>query len=162
PVFAYGSQTPHNEMAMPDGIGVQLGAAQPVMVQLHYINTTQATLTAQVNLEIEPFDPGVAYTPANVFFTFNTHIAIPPMGTAKASGSCDVPKGAHFFAMTTHSHKYTVEDQVHDGSTLLVDTKDYAHPTVTEWMTAPNYEFTSGKLDYSCSYSNPTSNFITV
>jgi hypothetical protein len=62
--------------------------------------------------------------------------------------------------MSTHSHRFTTEDKVYDGTSMLVDTTDWNHPTITTWNPAPYYQFSSGMLTYTCSYSNSTSSAV--
>ncbi len=161
PVWAYAAQTPDAELDMPAGVGVVLGAKQPLIVNMHYLNATSAALTVHVTLNIETLAAGVTYTPAASFVTYNTQISIPPHGTQTVSGSCAVPQGAQFFVMSTHSHSHTTMDTVSDGTQNLVTTTDWSQPITKTWDT-PFYEFASGKLTYQCQYSNDTDTTVTV
>src|SRR5262245_60692597 len=147
PVWAYASQEPEGQLEMPDGVGVQLAAGQPLMIQMHYLNASGGELRAHVDVEIDPYEEGVEYVPASVFATFNTEIVVPPGGKAAVEGSCDVPEDANFFVLSTHSHRFTTRAQAHDGESMLIDTTDWEHPGVIQWKQQP-YVFQSGKLDY--------------
>ena len=161
PLWAYASQEAEGELVMPEGVGVELAAGQPIMVQMHYLNAGGAELAAHVDLEIDLHPEGAQYTPANVFATFNTQIEIPPGGSATVEGSCTVPKDANFFVMSTHSHHFTTHAEIRDGSSLLVDTSEWDHPGVADWGNEP-YTFASGKLTYRCEYQNPTTQMVRV
>jgi hypothetical protein len=155
PVWLYASQNPESELVMPDGVGVALAASQPVMVNMHYVNTTDAPITANVNLELDTFAPGAKYTEAHAYITYNTKIDIPAGAVGMVSGSCDVDPATQFIMMSTHSHKYTMSAKVMDGATQVLETLDWQHATVQQWE-APFFSFASGKLDYSCQYRNTT------
>jgi hypothetical protein len=161
PVWAYSAQTPDAELDMPPGVGVVLGAKQPLIVNMHYLNATSAPLTVHVTLNIETLAPGVTYQPAASFVTYNTQIDIPAHGTQTVGGSCPVPAGGQFFVMSTHSHSHTMTDTISDGTQNLVTTTDWSNPTKRTWD-SPFYTFASGKLTYACQYSNDTDTAITV
>jgi hypothetical protein len=161
PVWLYAAQIPESTTEMPPDVGIELEANQPVFVNMHYINQTDAPLVANVHVDLETFAPERDYTKAHTFVTFNTEIDVPPNATGSAGGSCNVDRDAKFIMMSTHSHKYTTSAQVHDGSTMVLETRDWAHATVEQWG-APYYTFTSGKLDYRCEYNNPTNQRITT
>jgi hypothetical protein len=155
PVWLYATQTPEGEFTLPDGVGIAVGDAQPVIVNIHYINQTEAPLTANVHLEFESFVPNAKFIEAHAFVTYNSQISLPPGATGGVSGSCNVPADAQFVSMTTHSHKYTTSAVVMDGGTMVLETLDWAHATVERWD-KPYYTFGSGTLDYSCEYHNTT------
>ncbi len=155
PVWLYAAQDPEVTSVMPEGVGIEVDANQPVIVNMHYINQSDEPLTANVHVQLDAFNPAHEYTEAHAYITFNTEIDVPPGATGSAGGSCDVPPGAQFVAMSTHSHKYTTSARVRDGDRLVVETLDWAHATVERWD-APFHTFASGKLDYRCEYNNTT------
>lgn len=156
PVWLYASQNPEGELTMPEGVGVAIGASQTVIVNLHYVNTTDAPITAQVHIDIETFAPKQTFIEAHAMITFNTQIDVPPNSMGSAGGSCDVDSEWQFITMSTHSHKYTVNAQVHDGPNMVLETLDWAHATLGRWD-SPYLKFSSGKLDYRCTYHNTLS-----
>ena len=160
-VWAYGAQQPEFTTQFPDGVGVMLAARQPLVVQLHYLNTTDAPIEARATFAVDTLPPDARFEPANAFFTFNTQIDVPPGGTASVSGSCAVPAGAKFFLMSTHSHRFTTRVQVRDGGTMVLETTDWEHPALGAWP-APYQTFASGKLDYRCDYLNMTDQRVTT
>jgi hypothetical protein len=156
PMWLYAAQEPEEGFTMPDDVGIAIAAGQPVIVNMHYINQSDAPLTANVHVELGTFKPGFTFTPAHSYVTFNTQINVPAHATGSAGGSCDVSPDAKFVFMSTHSHKYTTRAQVHDGDRMVLETKDWAHATVAEWPAPDHYSFGSGKLNYRCDYNNTT------
>ena len=165
PIWMYASQDPQHEMDMPQGVAMPLIAHQPVIFNMHYINTSSQPMTVHVTQNID-YATG-SYTRAGAFVTFNTMISIPPGGTQTVSGNCQVPAGVNFFTMSTHSHKRTVEAKAQKWTNnapgeMLVDTTDWAHATISNWSN-PFLTFAPGEqLYYSCSYRNDTNMTITV
>jgi hypothetical protein len=155
PVWLYASQEPERETMMPEGVGLEVAAGQPVMVNMHYVNLTDESIMPTVHVELEPLAPGETYTPAHTFITFNTQIDVPPNATGSAGGSCMVPPDVKFIEMSTHSHQYTTSARIMDGDKMVLETLDWAHAKVERWQ-APYFTFSSGKLDYLCQYNNTT------
>jgi hypothetical protein len=161
PVWAYGTQQPEGRLEMPSGVGVVLKAHQPLIVNMHYVNPGTEALKVQVKVNVETFAKGETYIPAAAFVTYNTAINIPPNGTQTVQGDCDVPTGAKFFALTTHSHKYTTKAAVNDADKVVLTTEDWGHPTQSAFAT-PFLQFASGKLSYHCDYMNTSSETVTT
>lgn len=166
PVWLYSTQDPDATLEMPAGAALPIKARQPVFFNMHYINATTSDQTVHVTLD---FDSAVGqFQKAAAFITYNTQISIPPGGTQTVSGDCDVPAGAQFFLMSTHSHKRTTEaiaarNVGGDASDVLVDTTDWEHATVSKWGAPQFLTFKPGeKLHYQCSYKNDTANTIKV
>src|SRR5207245_7939354 len=109
-----------------------------------------------------------SYQKAGAYVTYNTQIRIPAGGTQTVSGDCNVPAGAQFFVMSTHSHKHTVDaiaakSQNGQVSEQLVKTTDWEHAAVARWGASPFLTFAPGeKLHYECSYNNDTASTIVV
>jgi len=162
PVFAYATQEPESNEPLPDGVGVALTANQPVMVNMHYFNITDQPITASVKIDVHTYAPEVTFTPAHAFVTFATDINIPPNAAGAAGGTCPTPAGANFIFLSTHSHRYTTEAQVRDGSDVVVDTTDWAHAKIEKWLAPPYRQFASGSLTYHSDYYNSTSAPVTV
>jgi len=167
PVWTYAAQDPDHEVALPldDGNGLPVGqpipAGQYGFIQMHYLNATDATMHAHVELNAYAHDDGIQVTAAAPFLTLNTLIDLPAAPSALTpttgtfSGDCNVSSDAKFYIMTTYTHKQGVHTAIKDGTTTVFDSVDWAHPGTKQWGTAPFYSFTSGKLTYQCEYVNP-------
>ncbi|HJZ85105.1 MAG TPA: hypothetical protein VKN99_08050 [Polyangia bacterium] len=165
PVWLYAAQDPHNELNMPAGVAMPLKAHQPLIFNMHYLNTTQSPMTVQVWVNLDYATGG--YQKAGAFVTFNTMISIPPGGTQTVGGNCSVPAGIKFFTMSTHSHKRTTDAMAArylNGQVgeVLVNTTDWEHATVSKWGD-PYLTLAPGEqIHYECSYRNTTTQTITV
>ncbi len=169
PVWVYATQTPHGELPLPtdDGTGKPLGmnvpANKPAYFQMHYLNSTDEPITAHVTLSAYALDASVDYTPTAAFVTYNGDISIPANATNYTeTETCNLPAGAKFWTVSTHSHKQSVKTKLEDGGTqiFLSEGPDaWEHPGSKDWG-MPFYTFASGTMTYSCTYDNPTSNTI--
>ena len=152
-IWSYAAQEPEAEFALPDGVGMTVGADQKVVIQMHYLNASDDALDAHVTINGHTHEAGASYDETHAYVTYNDQIEIGAGQEGAAGGSCAVPEGARFITMSTHSHKFTTRAQVLDGSNMLVDTADWDHPAVATWMQTPHYQF-SGNLTYRCEYFN--------
>lgn len=163
PLPLFGTQIEHEELAFPtDDAGVQL--AQIVTpntagyFQMHYLNATDAELTAHVELSAFPLPEGETFTRTDLFGTYNADIEIPPNATdVTVSATCGVVDGK-FWHLTTHSHKQSATTRILDGATELLTSDDWEHPAVAEFAAPDFHQFTGGTLTWECTYNNTGSN----
>jgi hypothetical protein len=165
PVWVYASQTPHGELPMPtdDGAGKPLGmnvpANQPAYFQMHYLNVSDQVRTVHVTLNAFAYPAGTQYTPTAAYITYNNSLNIPGDAVMfPQSQTCNVPTGAKFWTVSTHAHKQAVKTELLDGSTSIFSSMEWEHPGAKTWMTTPFYTFTSGKMTYTCTYTNNGTN----
>ena len=146
-------------MDIPPGVGLPFQAGSQLIMNMHLINTGDAPVKPVVKLNVL-YAKNVMQKAASVFSLLaNAQISVPPGGSQTVRGSCSVPAGSNFFLWTTHSHKFTTEDNVDYVSggqtTNIVHTTDWENPGTHIW-TAPNFLTTKAgdSFNYSCSYKN--------
>ena len=155
-VWTYSAQDPEADQQLPDGVGMLVEAGQYGFIQMHYLNATEAAMDVHVTLDVETYEEGAQYTRAAPYITFHNAISIPPMSERTFGGSCEVPAGKQFYQLGTHAHKQATHMRVMNGTEIVFESDDWSHPGGREWVTAPHYEFTSGRIDYSCDFYNPS------
>lgn len=173
--WAYSARTADAELVMPndDGAGHPVGyavrAGQFGFIQMHFINDTDATIHAHVELDAYAYADGLQVTRAG---TFAAYYLLPRMAIAPATstpyriqGACnlisDQGQTPKFFAMTTQTFKQGVHTWVKDGDTTVFEATNWAQPGSASWSAPRFYVFSSGKLTYQCDYLNPTTSTIT-
>ena len=164
PVWSYSAQTADQSAPMPPNVGMQINANQHVYVQLHYINETDGDLTVHADINGWTYAPTDTYMKAAAFVTFDFGINI-PAGVGQTYDTQQVkctntPVGVNFFAMSTHSHRRSVETMVFDNGVQIDDSTDWQHPTIKNFATdAPTWDFYQfkGQLSYECKYVNDLS-----
>jgi hypothetical protein len=155
-----------------NAIGQPLARHQSGFIQMHYLNTTNAAISAHVELNAYAYADSASVISAGPFVTFGLPIDLPSGSatnptTRTVNGTCNVPltetgKVPKFFLLTTHTYKQGVHTFVKDGDTTLFDSTHWADPGATHWDTPPFYTFASGNLTYQCEYSNPNNYSIAV
>jgi hypothetical protein len=158
------------QMKFPEAVGLPMAAHSQIMLNMHFINPGSTPVYPQITLDVM-YAKDVQYKAA-AMVSFNTSIAIPPAtssgpGTQTVGGTCTVPVGSKFFALTTHTHQRGVDTRVNyirgGQTTNVVNTTDWEHPDVALWQ-APDFLTTEAgdSFTYSCSYSNSSMNTIYV
>jgi hypothetical protein len=123
-------------------------------------------LTVNVHLSSYSIDIMKPYTRTEVFFTYNNDIAIPPHATGfNVTATCPSDPAqiaevqyTKFWSMSTHSHKQTVKAVVNDGSSTVLTTDDWQHPTEEKWSAPSFFSFASGQMTWTCTYDNTGTN----
>lgn len=165
PVWLYSAQDPEHQLVMPSGVAMPLKATQPLLFNMHYINTGKTAFKVRVWLNLE-YATG-SYQRAGAFVTYNTQISMRPGASQTVSGNCSAPDGAKFFTMSTHSHKYTttafaarfLNGQMGER---LVHTTDWEHAQIKDWG-EPFMTLQPGEqIHYECSYINTSGYQLTV
>lgn len=169
PIWTYATQNPYEELTLPtdDGAGRPLAQVIPantaVYFQMHYVNASDVPITTHFEVSAYELPAGTPFTQTSAYLTYNNSIAIPPGATNHVeSATCDVPAGAKFWTMSTHSHKQTAYTEIKDGEARLFETSDWEHPGTSQWMRAPYYEFETSKMTWSCTYNNIGDNAATT
>jgi hypothetical protein len=169
PVWTFAAQIPEFELELPTNDGNGKPLAQdiapntPAFFQMHYLNTTDATIKVHVTLDAEALPVGVDYTKTAAYVTYNDDLEIPGMtNNVVQSKTCNVPANVKFWSMSTHSHKQAVRTEVMSGNTVAFESTDWEHPGAQNWMSNPFFSFANNQLTFSCTYNNPTSRTITA
>lgn len=97
-------------LELPEGVGFTLEENQMVRLELHYINATQETQTAEASSTFHPMAEGDFQDEADFLFIGNPDIEIPPhqewtLGPSYFPLPGDL-EGVNFFAITGHEHQW--------------------------------------------------------
>jgi hypothetical protein len=164
--WVYSSAQPHMDLKIPDGVAIVLSSRQRVVFDMHYINTTEQVLHANVTLNIS-FAKG-AFEKAASLVSYNTSIFIPPNGTQTVDGDCTPGDGAKFFYMLTHTHRRgtlaTISRVLASGQMgeEIVHSANWEVPQEKKWLKDPFMTFQTGeKFHYHCEYMNDLNQYVT-
>jgi hypothetical protein len=164
PVWTYATQTENQELDLPNDDGSGKPLAQNIAAhsagyfQMHYLNATQGSLTAHVDLKAYALPSGASYTETEAYVTYNNDIRIGPGATnVVVTASCPVP-ALKFWTMSTHSHKQSIATAVLDGSNTIFSSTSWEHPGSQDWSAPSFYTFSASALTWKCTYDNTGSN----
>ena len=160
PHWLYETTAKSGVLAMPsdDGAGHPLAMEIPPnssgFLLMHHYNPTSEPRKGQVTVNFEALDTPV-YTRTETFMSTDALIAVPEGATDFVqSRPCDVPPGAKFWSLTTHTHRFAKRSAVQDGTEVLFETTDWANPVATTWQ-PPFFGFATNRMTTACTYDNP-------
>jgi hypothetical protein len=164
--WIYSSAQPHIDLRMPDGVAMVLNSRQRVLFDMHYINTSDKALHAQVMLNVV-LAKG-KFEKAASLISYNTSIRVPAHGMQTVAGDCTPGPGAKFFYMLTHTHargKLATITRVMSNGMMgeeLVRSTDWEVPMERKWLDAPLLTFQQGeKFHYKCDFENNLDQVVT-
>jgi hypothetical protein len=164
------TQKPDDLLTLPDGVGYSFAPNQMVRIEMHYINATDATITAMATAEFDAADPATIQNEANILFIGSPDISIAPNASVDvhefftpSRASLDIDN-AQFFASTGHTHKLGLDVQVSIASvnggalTSVYDPQPFVWSEPETTRHNPTFNVPSGGgFDFKCSYHNSTS-----
>lgn len=171
PQWTYSTHDLATDVQFPDDDGagkplaLEIAPHQSGFIQMHYVNRGTSDIVAQVTLNAEALQPGVAYTETAPYATYNADILIPEKALNHIeTQTCNVPATAKFWSMTTRTHMQGRRTAVRNGMPASVamafENTNWEHPNVARWDTGNFYSFDSGKLTYECTWDNATNDDI--
>ncbi len=163
------TQKDDDEVTLPDGVGYTLAAHQMIKIELHYINTTDATADAKATVNFYAADPATITNEAGVLFSGSLDINIPAQGQATLHQFLTLPtadldmSASKIFAITGHTHKLGTQVTVGtaDSRTGTVTTVynpmpfSWSEPLTTTYAT-PFSVPAGGGFDFQCNWTNTT------
>jgi hypothetical protein len=159
----------HDELDLPDGVGLKLAPQQMVKIEAHYINTTGGALEGMGDMKIEavPVASAGQMVESDLSFWGTHNITIPPNSSWSTGVKWQrgIP-GAKAFAVTTHQHHFGSEFKVWYSPTPsdtsappIADTTDWANPPLYRLNPLVQFDDSSG-LSYECDWKNTSSSTV--
>ena len=136
---------------------------QPLVLQVVSINATVDPAQALVTLAADALPAGTPFTRTATYMTYKASISLPPNSTTTVTSTCNVPPAVKFWHFTTYSRRFSTNAIVRTTPNVqtLVSSTNFEDPAVTEFRTAPFFDFGANQLQYSCTYFNSTGQTIT-
>jgi hypothetical protein len=148
-----------NVIDLPDGIAVRLAPNQVMLMNAHYLNTSNDTLHVDARINVETVPAESVREEAGVLFFYNPFIHVPGNSRASARMSCPLEHGITLFNGQSHMHRRGVgyEAVLRDAQGAIAKTLY----TGDKWedvrveVFAPALAIPAGySIDYRCDYQN--------
>jgi hypothetical protein len=158
--------------AFPAGAVIRLKKGQSLVMNVHYLNTSDKKVTGRSHLDIK-FAPPSPDRPQASFFTSGVYqFALSPHGEATAEAKCVFPHDVKFLDFANHMHDLGVDINtkiIHaDGSAEELQRDDgwkyewQFNPPRKLWsVEAPHTLEAGDTLHTTCSWNNTTAQMIT-
>ena len=157
----YGSQRSNDSVTFPAGVAALIPGGTGLRIQSHYLNATQAAITATVQITFHKAAAGSVKDHAGVLFLVNPNLSIPSTGMPfTIAKRCRIPRDINLVGAGSHMHQHAVGFQATSGGNMIYQTTDWNEPQPAEF--APPMKLTAGStVDFSCTWVNNTGTTLT-
>jgi hypothetical protein len=167
------TQKKDDEITLPSGVAYTLAPHQMIKLEMHYINTTDATAQASANVDFYAADAATIHDEASILFTGSPDITLPPGQTTTLHEFFSVPSyldlsSSHIFAITGHEHRFGTGVQVNVAPSKSGPMTSVYAPSPFVWSepaTTPHDPPFSvpvgGGFDFTCTWNNTSSQTVT-
>jgi hypothetical protein len=149
---------------LPEGVTIQLEPHQQLLAQVHWLNTTDATIKGKVDLSFHTTD--ISEEHLGTVFGVNKRVEIAPGQRSRVEQFCPVPAGAKLHAVMGHFHQHGYDykmNEVMPGQTegpMLYSAPD--EPSFEFKMFQPAHAVARGAgFQFGCSFFNWSSQPLT-
>jgi len=158
--YIHSAQTPQAVSSYPPGIGRYITAGEDLRFAVHYLNTGDTTIQAQVVLNLHYVDSSRVTAHAAEIFLNDVLIRVPP-GTSTHTKSFTVPYDLKILGGVSHMHKRGVgfSAKVDDGRVIYEGT-DWDEPEPSSFP--DGLDIRKGQnITWSCTWNNTTGTTMT-
>jgi len=158
----YEAQQPHESRQLPKGIAHKFQPGEVMIIEAHYINTTDTQLDARVELTMHPTDPAEVEQEAGSIFFNNYDISVPAHGTATSMMTCELTQDISLALLWSHMHKRGVrffattnDEEAAERLGMLYEESDWAEPRPREYPSDPPVVLHAGtSITFGCEFKN--------
>ena len=154
------TQRAHDVTTYPAGVGRSLKAADVIRFNVHYLNTTGATIQVGAQVTVSYVSASAVSQLAAEIFVFSASLQV-PVGMSTQTLAYQVPMDLKFLQVTGHMHRRGTHYEASaiaaaTGATRPLYSSDNWDEPVSLDLT-PGFEMKSGDtLQYACTYNNDT------
>ena len=150
---------------MPDGVALPMAQHQGLILQLHFLNSTDTPVQEEIRMNFHAGAADTAYLRAGVVGASDFNFEI-PASTPKHTETqrCYITREISLFAMTSHSHERTMSFDVKvnakDGTRDIYTSKNWSEPEVGHYdpvIEVGNF----GWFEFSCTWYNDSPHPVT-
>lgn len=161
--FLAGGSDQAANIQIPEGITFRIPATSTIMIQTHWINTSDHPIDGATVFYIAAKTPDPSRQPAQLFTVLTTNLELPPRADAHATTECTVQQDLQFFDFGGHAHEYGKHvhvDRVRGGVTEALYDHDWQPefqsdpPLLNFGLNAPLELHKGDVLRLSCDYHN--------
>jgi hypothetical protein len=158
--------------AFPEGAVIRLKKGQSLVMNVHYLNTSDKKVTGHSRLDVK-FAPPSPDRPQASFFTNGTYqFALAPHSESTAEAKCVLAHDVQFLDFANHMHDLGVDIDtklIHADGTVELLQRDESwqyewqfNPPRKQWsVAAPRVMKAGDTLHTTCSWKNTTAEMIT-
>jgi hypothetical protein len=152
-----GQQSTYRVDALPEGVGQIYRAGQMIVLNYHYVNTTDAEIEARATVNFYAVDPDSVQRLADSFAFLNFGIETPPGQTMTFSTDCRMSIDVMVSKVIRHTHQWGTDFNVYfaggarDGELIFSS----SHYEDTDYEFAEPVEIRAGEgFAFDCTFVN--------
>jgi hypothetical protein len=157
----YEAQEPQARRDLPVGVAHKFLPGEVVILQAHYVNTTDADLDAHVQLTLHTIDPArVVHEAGSIIFS-DLNIMILPHSRARVSMTCTLPQDMYPVLLWSHMHKrgvnFVAESDDPDAASVLgplYAESNWSEPVPREFPDPAVVLSKGSHITFTCDYEN--------
>lgn len=156
------------QSTIPEGLAFRVDGHQQLMIQSHWINTTDKKIDGQTSFILSVTPPTDAHAIAQLFTWTSTNINVPDGGVGSTHTTCKLKRDMSFYRMGGHAHEHGTHVKMTLTSAAAgadpVDNVFYDHawessyafdPPMLEWSRDQAFVAHAGdSLSIDCDYAN--------
>jgi hypothetical protein len=158
----YEAQQPDEHRELPPGIAHLFQPGEVVVLEAHYINSTDKDVDAHVELITHTMNPDDVKQEAGSIFFNNVNISVPPHGTSHSEMSCTLSQDINLALLWSHMHARGVnfvaetdDDGAEDVLGTLYAEKDWSEPKPRVYPSDPPVVLHAGShIKFGCDFKN--------
>jgi hypothetical protein len=155
-------------LALQDNLALKVPAGKQMVLQAHYINTTDAPYTVEDTVSLQLMSPDDVFAYVNYYVTNDDSFEIPPSSNYTHTTYCRVNRALDVVLTLGHMHEdgrtYTL-DIVDDAGNAMQSLRDdtwapsfTSHPPVSRYSVNEPLHIPAGtRLRQTCEWDNTTS-----
>jgi hypothetical protein len=147
----------------PGDLVFRVPAGAQLVVNSHYLNTSDEVQRGQTLINVNFADPGKQYTPSGAIAILDTSIDVQP-GKSTFTTTCTIDRELKYWYLIPHMHRWgehisidltrKTGEKVNLSSTVWEEQYTF-HPPETRYDPSEPFVFNAGdKVDLTCSWNN--------
>lgn len=150
--------TGQSAISFPEGVGLRVAANSLLMINAHYINATDDTLTPEIAINLHSIPEDELQQEGDLLFWYDPFLKVPANGHSIMTASCPLPTNIQITNVQSHMHRRGIDYHATlitpDGDrNPIYDSHNWQDVDVMEF--SPNLQVQAGsRLEWSCEYMN--------
>jgi hypothetical protein len=164
--FLAGSAAETGTQDTPAGVAFRLRQGEQLMIQSHFINTSDQTITGRSWFEVEAAPPDPSRQPADLFTVVSTDVHVDAHATGSAHASCPIGADTQLVMLAGHAHEWGTHVAIHQtaagGAPVTLYDQDWSptrmfDPVIERYPATQPLRFAPGDtVTVDCDYANDT------
>jgi hypothetical protein len=166
----YEAQQPDSSRSLPPGVAAEFQPGEILILQAHYVNTSENDIDAHVQLIMHTVDVATVQAEAGSILFSDGNIMIAPHAKARMQMTCPIPLDINLALLWSHMHSRAVDFNASTDDMAAMDAlggtlyheSDWSEPQPRTFPDDPPVVIHAGShITFACDYENDTDSTFT-